>query len=137
MDEYIIRDIFRSGRSGGFFWRRERLVTAKSDPVFGGVYKLAAVEKDGELVPKIKVSENVEKITNPGFKVPWRLYERSTGKAIADVITLQGEVIDDSQPYEIFLTRNIHGNEKFVQDFVAKPLQVPIFEKGKLRVPVA
>ena len=64
----------------------ERLITAKSDPVFGGVYKLAAVEQDGELIPKIKVSENVEKITNPGFKVPWRLYERETGKAIADVM---------------------------------------------------
>lgn len=69
------------------------------------MYKLAAVEKDGEMIPKIKVSENVEKITNPGFKTPWRLYERATGKAIADVITLHDEVIDDSKPYEIFHPR--------------------------------
>ncbi len=129
LDEYIIRDILDQGGQVDSFGVGERLVTAKSDPVFGGVYKLAAVEKDGELVPKIKVSENVEKITNPGFKVPWRLYERSTGKAIADVITLQGEVIDDSQPYEIF-DPEYTWKRKFVQDFVAKPLQVPIFEKG-------
>ena len=129
LDEYIIRDILDQGGQVDSFGVGERLVTAKSDPVFGGVYKLAAVEKDGELVPKIKVSENVEKITNPGFKVPWRLYERSTGKAIADVITLQGEVIDDSQPYEIFDPEHT-WKRKFVQDFVAKPLQVPIFEKG-------
>lgn len=129
LDEYIIRDILDQGGQVDSFGVGERLVTAKSDPVFGGVYKLAAVEKDGKLVPKIKVSENVEKITNPGFKVPWRLYERSTGKAIADVITLQGEVIDDSQPYEIFDPEHT-WKRKFVQDFIAKPLQVPIFEKG-------
>ena len=129
LDEYIIRDILDQGGQVDSFGVGERLVTAKSDPVFGGVYKLAAVEKDGELLPKIKVSENVEKITNPGFKVPWRLYERSTGKAIADVITLQGEVIDDSPPYEIFDPEHT-WKRKFVQDFVAKPLQVPIFEKG-------
>ena len=110
LDEYIIRDILDQGGQVDSFGVGERLVTAKSDPVFGGVYKLAAVEADGELVPKIKVSENVEKITNPGFKVPWRLYERSTGKAIADVITLQGEIIDDSQPYEI-LIQIIPGSE--------------------------
>ena len=129
LDEYIIRDILDQGGQVDSFGVGERLVTAKSDPVFGGVYKLAAVEADGELVPKIKVSENVEKITNPGFKVPWRLYERSTGKAIADVITLQGEIIDDSQPYEIFDPDHT-WKRKFVQDFIAKPLQVPIFEKG-------
>ncbi len=130
LDEYIIRDILDQGGKVDSFGVGERLITAKSDPVFGGVYKLAAVEQDGELIPKIKVSENVEKITNPGFKVPWRLYERETGKAIADVITLYGEVIDESEPYEIF-DPSYTWKRKIVENFVAKPLQVPIFEKGQ------
>lgn len=130
LDEYIIRDILDQGGQVDSFGVGERLVTAKSDPVFGGVYKLAAVEQDGQMVPKIKISENVEKITNPGFKTPWRLYERSTGKAIADVITLHGETIDDTQPYEIF-DPEYTWKRKFVQDFVAKPLQVPVFVQGK------
>lgn len=130
LDEYIIRDILVQGGQVDSFGVGERLVTAKSDPVFGGVYKLAAVEVDGELVPKIKVSENVEKITNPGYKMPWRLYERASGKAIADVITLYGEIIDDSQPYEIFHPEHT-WKRKVIKDFVAQPLQVPIFLKGK------
>lgn len=130
LDEHIIRDILRQGGKVDSFGVGERLVTAKSDPVFGGVYKLAAVEQDGVLVPKIKVSENVEKITNPGFKKIWRLYERDTGKAIADVITLHDEVIDDSQPYEIF-DPSYTWKRKIIENFVAKPLQVPIFVKGE------
>ena len=129
LDEYIIRDILGQGGQVDSFGVGERLVTAKSDPVFGGVYKLAAVEKDGEMIPKIKVSENVEKITNPGFKTPWRLYERATGKAIADVITLHDEVIDDSKPYEIFHPEYT-WKRKTIKNFVAKPLQVPIFVQG-------
>ena len=130
LDEYIIRDILDQGGQVDSFGVGERLVTAKSDPVFGGVYKLAAVEKDGQLVPKIKISENVEKITNPGFKKSWRLYECGTGKAIADVITLADEVIDDSQPYEIF-DPCYTWKRKIIKDFVAKPLQVPVFVKGE------
>lgn len=130
LDEYIIRDILSQGGQVDSFGVGERLVTAKSDPVFGGVYKLAAVEVDGELVPKIKISENVEKITNPGYKMPWRLYERASGKAIADVITLHDEIIDDSQPYEIFHPEYT-WKRKIIKDFVAQPLQVPVFLKGK------
>lgn len=130
LDEYIIRDILNQGGQVDSFGVGERLVTAKSDPVFGGVYKLVAVEAEGELVPKIKISENVEKITNPGFKKPWRLYERNTGKAIADVITLHDEQIDDNQPYEIF-DPSYTWKRKIVTDFIAKPLQLPIFEKGE------
>src|SRR5690606_38796594 len=93
-------------------------------------YKLAAVQQNGKIIPKIKISENVEKITNPGFKQVYRLYERATGKAIADVITLHDEVIDDTQPYEIF--DPIHTwKRKTVTDFVAKKLLVKIFDKGK------
>lgn len=130
LDEYIIQDILKQGGKVDSFGVGERLITAKSNPVFGGVYKLVAVERDGVEEPKIKISENVEKITNPGFKKIWRLYDRDTGKAIADVITLQDEVIDDAQPYEIFHPEYT-WKRKTVTNFVAKPLQVPIFEKGK------
>ena len=108
----------------------ERLITASSDPVFGGVYKLAAVEKDGEIVSRIKLSENVAKITNPGFKKLWRLFDRDTGKAIADVITMHDEVIDDTAPYEIFDPEHI-WKRKTVENFIVRPLQVQIFDRGK------
>lgn len=130
LDEYIIQDILKQGGKVDSFGVGERLITAKSTPVFGGVYKLVAVDQDGELEPKIKISENVEKITNPGFKKPWRLYDRDTGKAIADVITLHDEVIDDTKPYEIFHPEYT-WKRKNVTNFIAKPLQVPVFEKGK------
>ena len=130
LDEYIIQEILKQDGKVDSFGVGERLITAKSAPVFGGVYKLTAVEHDGVLEPKIKISENVEKITNPGFKKTWRLYDRDSGKAIADVITLHDEVIDDTQPYEIFHPEYT-WKRKTVTNFVAKPLQVPIFEKGK------
>ncbi|MBQ2776244.1 MAG: nicotinate phosphoribosyltransferase [Peptococcaceae bacterium] len=130
LDEYIIQDILKQDGKVDSFGVGERLITAKSTPVFGGVYKLVAVEQNGVLDPKIKISENVEKITNPGFKKPWRLYDRDTGKALADVITLQDEVIDDTQPYEIFHPEYT-WKRKTLTNFVARPLQVPVFEKGK------
>ena len=130
LDEYIIQDILKQGGPVDSFGVGERLITAKSTPVFGGVYKLAAVERNGEMEPKIKISENVEKITNPGFKKPWRLYDKDTGKALADVITLAHEVIDDTQPYEIFHPEYT-WKRKTLTNFVARPLQVPIFEKGQ------
>ncbi|MBQ5863477.1 MAG: nicotinate phosphoribosyltransferase [Peptococcaceae bacterium] len=130
LDEYIIQEILKQDGKVDSFGVGERLITAKSAPVFGGVYKLTAVEHDGVLEPKIKISENVEKITNPGFKKTWRLYDRDSGKAIADVITLHDEVIDDTQPYEIFHPEYT-WKRKTVTNFVAKPLQVSIFEKGK------
>ena len=88
----MIRDLIVQGAKIDSFGVGERLVTSKSEPVFGGVYKLAAVERNGKIVPKIKISENTEKITNPGYKEVWRLFDNSTGMAIADVITLAGEV---------------------------------------------
>ncbi|MDE5754738.1 MAG: nicotinate phosphoribosyltransferase, partial [Oscillospiraceae bacterium] len=102
LDEYIIRDLIMQGAKIDSFGVGERLVTSKSEPVFGGVYKLSAIEKNGEIMPKIKISENAVKITNPGFKTVWRLYDNESRKAIADVLTLHDEIIDDSQPYEIF-----------------------------------
>jgi len=108
----------------------ERLITASSEAVFGGVYKLVATEQDGIITPKIKISENIAKITVPGVKIPWRLYDRTTNKAIADVITLNYEKIDDSKPYEIF-DPTYTWKRKTVTDFYARKLQVKIFEKGE------
>ena len=130
LDEYIIQDILKQGACIDSFGVGERLITSKSEPVFGGVYKLAAIEKDGGIVPKIKVSENVAKITNPCFKKVYRLFANDTGKAIADVLTLADEVIDDTKSYELFDPEHT-WKRKTISDFTAVELQVPIFEKGK------
>ncbi|HBT64756.1 MAG TPA: nicotinate phosphoribosyltransferase [Ruminococcaceae bacterium] len=130
LDEYIIRDMILQGAAVDSFGVGERLITAASDPVFGGVYKLSAVEIDGKIIPKIKVSDNVSKITNPCFKKVWRLYDRESGKAIADVLTLRNEVIDDTKPYTIFDPDHI-WKRKTVENFTAKELQVQLFNKGK------
>ena len=101
LDEYLIKDLVQQGAAIDNFGVGERLITAKSNPVFGGVYKIVALEKDGAIIPKIKISETLAKTTTPGYKQLWRLYDAG-GKAIADVITLHDEEIDDSQPYELF-----------------------------------
>ena len=130
LDEYLIRDMIFQGAKVDSYGVGERLITASSEAVFGGVYKLSAVEKNGEIIPKIKISENAAKITLPGVKIPWRLYDRETGKAIADVITLNDERISSDKPYEIFDPEHT-WRRKVVTDFVAKKLQVKIFEKGR------
>ncbi|MBQ2286575.1 MAG: nicotinate phosphoribosyltransferase [Clostridia bacterium] len=130
LDEYLIRDMIFQGAKVDSYGVGERLITASSEAVFGGVYKLAAVEKNGKIIPKIKISENPAKITLPGIKIPWRLYDRTTGKAIADVITLGDEKISSDEPYEIFDPEHT-WKRKVVTDFVAKKLQVKIFSKGK------
>lgn len=129
LDEYVIRDLLNQGAEIDLFGVGERLITAKSQPVFGGVYKLTAIEKDGKLIPKIKVSENVEKITTPGFKQVYRLFDNKTNKAIADVITLHDEVIDETKPYEIFHPLYT-WKRKTLENFTAKKLLVKIFDKG-------
>jgi nicotinate phosphoribosyltransferase len=130
LDEYIIRDMIQQGAQVDNFGVGERLITAASDPVFGGVYKLSAVEVDNRILPRIKVSENVTKITNPCFKKLWRLYDRESGKAIADVITMHDEIIDDTAPYVIFDPEHI-WKRKHVENFIAVPLQKQLFESGK------
>lgn len=130
LDEYLIRDMIFQGAKVDSYGVGERLITASSEAVFGGVYKLAAVERNGEIIPKIKISENPAKITLPGVKIPWRLYDRTTGKAIADVITLGDEKISSDEPYEIFDPEHT-WKRKVVTDFVAKKLQVKIFDKGR------
>lgn len=130
LDEYIIRDILLQGAKVDSFGVGERLITSKSEPVFGGVYKLSAIEFNGEIIPKIKLSENVGKITNPHHKEVWRLYDKNTGKAIADVLTVAGEVIDDTKPYEIFDPEHIYKRKKLT-NFSAKKLQEKIFDNGE------
>ena len=132
LDEYIISELISQEACIDGFGVGERLITAKSDSVFGCVYKLAATEdQDGNLTPKIKVSENVAKITNPSFKSLYRLYSNETGKAEADLITLHDETIDESQPLEIFDPNHTWKRRTFT-NYTARPLLVPIFEKGEL-----
>lgn len=131
LDERIIEELNRQGACIDSYGVGERLITSKSDPVFGGVYKLVAVEKDGEIIPKIKISENEAKITNPHFKKIYRLYGRDTDKALADVICLHDEEIDDSKDYEIFDPK-FTWKRKLVYDFYKEELQVPIFKNGEL-----
>ena len=131
LDEYIIRDMLMQGAKVDSFGVGERLITSSSEPVFGGVYKLAAVERaDGSLIPKIKISENVTKITTPCFKNVWRLFDRETDKAIADVITMHDEVIEDEKPYTIFDPDHI-WKRKTVENFRAVPLLTQIFKGGE------
>ena len=131
LDEYLIRDVILEGARVDSFGVGERLITAKSEPVFGGVYKLAALEKEnGEIVPKIKISENIEKITNPGFKTLYRLYDKESHKALADVMTLDGETIPEEDGYEIF-DPNAVWKKKTLNNFYVKNLRVQLFKNGK------
>ncbi len=132
LDEYLIQDLLNQGAQIDLFGVGERLITARSEPVFGCVYKLAAVEDEaGNIIPKIKVSENVGKITNPHFKKLYRFYGRDTGKAIADYICLHDEVVDDSRDLEIF-DPQATWKRKNIYNFTAKELLVPIFKNGEL-----
>ena len=130
LDEYIIADLMNQGACIDIFGVGERLITAKSEPVFGGVYKLVAVEENDNIVPRIKLSENIEKVTNPGYKTVWRLFDKENNKAIADVLTLGNEIIDDSKDYEIF-DPIYTWKRKVVTNYYAKKIQVPIFIQGK------
>ncbi|MBR3785144.1 MAG: nicotinate phosphoribosyltransferase [Firmicutes bacterium] len=130
LDEYIIRDVILEGAQIDSFGVGERLITAKSQPVFGGVYKLIALEKDGVVIPKIKISENIEKITNPGFKTLYRLFDKDNHKALADVMTLDGETIPEEDGYEIF-DPNAVWKKKKLSNFYAKNIRVQIFDKGQ------
>lgn len=131
LDEYIIRDLLLQEAKVDSFGVGERLITSKSSPVFGGVYKLVAVEKDGLIENKIKISENVEKITTPGFKQVWRFFSRDTNKALADLVSFFDEEIDDSKDIEIFHPQNT-WKRKIISNFRAEKLLKPIFNNGEL-----
>ncbi len=130
-DEYIIRGVVNEGACIDSFGVGERLITAKSQPVFGGVYKMAAIEKDGKIIPKIKVSENPEKLTNPGYKKLYRIVDKNTGKALADVIALADEKVPEGEPFEIFDPEHI-WKRKLMENYECQELQVRIFDKGNL-----
>ena len=131
LDERLIQNLFLQGAQIDMFGVGERLITAKSEPVFGGVYKLTAVENDkGEIIPKIKCSENVEKITIPHFKKVYRLYNRDNGKAIADYMTVHDEVVDENEPLMLF-DPYATWKTKNVCNFEARELLVPVFLNGK------
>lgn len=131
LDEYLVRDLLVQGARVDSFGIGERLITSKSEPVFGGVYKLAAVEdENGEIIPKIKVSENVEKITTPHFKQVYRLFDNKTGKALGDVLTVHDEQIDASLPYVLF--HPVYTwKQRIVTDYTVRPLRVQLFKHGK------
>ena len=132
LDEYIIRELIRQGAEVDGFGVGERLITAKSDPVFGGVYKVCAVENaDGSITPKIKISENVGKITTPHFKKIYRLRDKETGKAEADLLCVYDETVDDTQPIELFDPQHT-WKRKVLENFTAEELQVQIYASGKL-----
>lgn len=130
LDERLISNLIAQGAKIDAFGVGERLITASSEPVFGGVYKLAATEENGVITPKIKISENVVKITNPHFKKVYRLFDNATGKALADLLCVHDEVIDSSKPLEIF-DPDFTWKRKTLTDFTAKELQVPVFLGGK------
>ena len=132
LDEYLIRDLITQGARIDGFGVGERLITSKSEPVFGGVYKLAAIEDEqGRVIPKIKISENPAKVTLPHFKKVYRLFENATGKAMADYVCLYQEQPDFSQPLELF-DPDATWKRKTVRDFTPVPLLCPIFQGGRL-----
>lgn len=130
LDEHIISDMLSQGAKVDCFIVGERLITSASSPLFSGVYKLCAVEKDGRIIPKINLSENVKKITIPSSKLVYRLFDMNSGKAIADVLTTDSEEIDDSKPYELF-DPDFTWKRKEIENYVARPLLVKIFDKGE------
>lgn len=131
LDEFIIRDVLSQGAQVDSFGVGERLITAKSEPVFGGVYKLVAVDDEaGNPLPRIKLSENEEKITTPGFKKLYRFFSKKDDMALADVICHHDEVIDESQPYTIF-DPVFTWKKKTLRNYYVRELQVPIFLNGQ------
>ena len=130
LDEHIIRGIIAQGAQIDSFGVGEKLITSQSEPVFGGVYKLAGIERaDGSIEPKLKLSENVEKITTPGNKNVVRLFNRGDNMAIADVLILDGEHIDENAPYTLFDPENT-WKRKTVGDFYTQYLLAPLFVNG-------
>ncbi len=130
LDEHIIEDVIAEGACIDSFGVGERLITAKSEPVFGGVYKLSALERNGTMIPKIKISENVGKITNPGFKTVYRLFDQDSHKAVADVIALDSEPAPGGKEYEIFDPQAV-WKRKRLSNFYGRNLRVQIFDKGR------
>jgi len=129
LDEYLIDNLLNQNAPIDIFGVGERLITAKSDPVFGGVYKLTTLEENGVFKPKLKLSDNPSKMTTPGFKQVYRIFE--DGSPEADLITLNDEVIDIKTPLTIFDPLQPWQKKTF-ETFEVKPMLLPIFENGEL-----
>ena len=130
LDEFTIQSLLSQGACIDSFGVGERLITSKSDPVFGAVYKIAAVRKNDVFEPRIKISENVEKITNPGFKELYRVYDQNH-KAIADLIACREEMIEGNQPVE-YIDPKKPWKKRYFENCTFKPLLEPVFLQGKL-----
>jgi len=131
LDENIISSLMAEGAAIDVFGVGERMITSSSNPVFGCVYKLVGVEKNGEIIPKIKISEDADKVTNPHFKKIYRLYDKESGKAVADLLCVYDEVIDETKPLTIFDPINTWKTNTLT-NFSARELLVPIFQNGNL-----
>ena len=131
LDEYLIRDLLVQGAQIDSFGVGEKLITSKSDPVFGGVYKLAAIEEDGQWVPRIKISETVQKVTTPYFKNVYRFFFKEDDSPVADYITMRDEVVDVENGITIF-DPNATWKRRFIKDIYAKEMMHKIYDKGTL-----
>ena len=131
LDEYIVRDLILQGAQVDSFGIGENLITAKSDPVFGGVYKLAAIKEDGRYIPKIKVSESIEKLTTPHLKKVWRICDNYTGKAMADYVTIFDEEVDASRGLTLFDPLQT-WKQRTYENCTARCLTTPIYQEGRL-----
>lgn len=132
-DEYIIKSLIEQGAQIDSFGVGENMICSRSTPVFGGVYKMSAVKKDDVWIPKIKISENVEKITNPGYKNLYRIYDKESGKAMGDVMALYEETLDEKQDLTIYHPMNSWKNKTFKGGtYQLRSLLQPIFIDGKL-----
>ncbi len=129
LDEYKIRELEMQGAPIDSYGVGERMMTSSSEPVYGGVYKLVAVEKDGIIEPRIKLSEDIIKVTNPGLKDVWRFYDNKTGKAFSDLLTFKGETV--GQTYVLF-DEAMPSKKKTAKNFTARKLQEAIIEKGEV-----
>jgi nicotinate phosphoribosyltransferase len=130
LDEYLIKDLIDQGACIDSFGVGDRLITSHSNPVFGGVYKLAAAEEDGRIVPKIKISNNVSKITTPGYKKVYRFFGKDNGKALADLVCLADEKVDEDGPLTIF-DPAAPWKKKTLRDYTVRELQTQIFRNGE------
>ncbi len=131
LDEYIIQNLLLQGAKIDSFGVGERLITSRSEPVFGGIYKLVAIEKEGEVIPKIKISENASKIITPHFKKVYRIYSKETGKAAADLLCCHDEELGDTEPLELF-DPLATWKRKTYENYTVRPLLEKIFVEGKL-----
>ena len=129
LDEYLIREVLQEGAAIDAFGVGERLITARSEPVFGGVYKLAASGREGRLEPKLKLSENIEKITNPGVKSLYRFQDRITGRVMGDLIALADEPLPTGEAVVLF-DEIAPWKKKTLTNYTVRDLRVKLFDKG-------